>query len=728
MDEFDALPVTQQASLNRFHEASAKLQRYKILFRRRWWFLLLLSAMMVCATVLYITSRPTEYIAMGQLLVGTSVNAAERLTGNNMVNNMMPQDYYGTQIEILESAELRRRVLDRIRSLHSELEEIAVDVRVTQNKGSSILRVIGIGGEAKYTKAYVDALLDEFMAYKREMLSKSFDSATLKILEEVSSREKQVKELKSSLDTFLKNNDVVVFEGDRNQAAAYLTQLKSNLNVYETEKKVMERSAIEDYLKEKERTGGAAAPVEPEAPRLNTAETGTSSQPLVKEARGTDPFGGLSRTEAEFLRAIGELKLLESKRGQMLRTYKSDHPFIRELDEKIGEQQTLIGILREQSMGEWNRRLESIALKIEALQDEIKVWQVKAREANEKIVMSQSLKDEYERAYKDYLEYQKVFERIQSTGGLTSDPVDVLERPIQAIEKEPNLILPISLAGIGGLIIGAILLLLFDRLDDRMNSFSEFAALFPEETILGQIPDQSSRGDVALIQPNDTRHLYAESFRNLRSSLLFKDWGENKAPKTILLTSAVPNEGKTTTVANMAITIAQGGAKVLLVDADLRRGGLNELFKLPNKPGLSEALSAKVHWRDIVQETSAPGLHFIPRGEALEQTSELFLHQYTNQVLKEMESEYDYVIFDSAPVLVADDTSSLAPKMEAVIFVVRMSSTMARLSAKALDHLYERQVNVVGVILNRTETNMKEYTYYNYASYYSNAKRPKAKA
>ena len=140
-------------------------------------------------------------------------------------------------------------------------------------------------------------------------------------------------------------------------------------------------------------------------------------------------------------------------------------------------------------------------------------------------------------------------------------------------------------------------------------------------------------------------------------------------------------------------------------------------------------LTRKLHWRDAVLETGTKGLHVLARGEALDQTSELFLTPFSDEILKEMGEEYDYVIFDSAPVLVADDTASFAPKVDTVLFVVRMSSTMARLSAKALDLLYERQVSVGGVILNRASTNLKEYTYYNYASYYSvGAKKNKENA
>jgi capsular exopolysaccharide synthesis family protein len=198
---------------------------------------------------------------------------------------------------------------------------------------------------------------------------------------------------------------------------------------------------------------------------------------------------------------------------------------------------------------------------------------------------------------------------------------------------------------------------------------------------------------------------------------LFKNW-QGKPHKTLLVTSAVPNEGKTTVTSNLAITMAISGARVLLVDCDLRRGGVNELFKVPVSPGFSDVLLEKRTWKECVQRTSTPNLDVISRGNVVDQTSEMLLSKRTQDLIDEMQQDYDYVVFDSAPVLVADDTGSFAPKLDAVLFVVRLSSTMARLSGKALDLLYDRQVNVGGVILNRASSNLKEYTYYNYASYY----------
>jgi Mrp family chromosome partitioning ATPase len=151
------------------------------------------------------------------------------------------------------------------------------------------------------------------------------------------------------------------------------------------------------------------------------------------------------------------------------------------------------------------------------------------------------------------------------------------------------------------------LLLLLDRLDDRMASFTELQDLFDEE-VLGQIPREKTRGprrELALIQEDDPRHGYLEAYRNLRSSLLYMGEG-GRRPKTILVTSAVPNDGKSLTSANLAITMAAAGSGVLLVDADLRKGNLHHRFGVADQPGLSEVLLGTVRWEQAVQPTRSP--------------------------------------------------------------------------------------------------------------------------
>ena len=135
-----------------------------------------------------------------------------------------------------------------------------------------------------------------------------------------------------------------------------------------------------------------------------------------------------------------------------------------------------------------------------------------------------------------------------------------------------------------------------------MASFGEFQHQFTEN-VLGQIPKEKAKGKVTLLQPDDARHVFAESYRNVRSSIFFMPY-EGPRPKTLLITSAVPNEGKSTISSNLAITMALSGARTLLIDGDLRRGALREAFGISSKIGFSEVLKQEVNWREVVVPTS----------------------------------------------------------------------------------------------------------------------------
>jgi succinoglycan biosynthesis transport protein ExoP len=285
------------------------------------------------------------------------------------------------------------------------------------------------------------------------------------------------------------------------------------------------------------------------------------------------------------------------------------------------------------------------------------------------------------------------------------------------ISVRPGLIKSL-LIGLGiGALAGIGILLLLDRIDDRMASFGEFQNHF-SENVLGQIPKEKTKGRVTLLQPDDARHVFAESYRNVRSSIFFMPY-EGPRPKTMLVTSSVPNEGKSTISSNLAITMALSGARTLLIDGDLRRGALREAFGISSKIGFSEVLKQEVNWQEVVVPTTYENLFLLPRGKTLGQPSEHLLRDSTDALLRDMYNHYDYIIIDSSPVLAADDSTSLAPKIDATLFVVRLSYTSARLTRKSLELLYNRQVNVPGVILNYVDTSLPEYYYYQYSEYYN---------
>ena len=262
--------------------------------------------------------------------------------------------------------------------------------------------------------------------------------------------------------------------------------------------------------------------------------------------------------------------------------------------------------------------------------------------------------------------------------------------------------------------------MLLERVDDRINSFTELQESFDED-VLGQIPREKKdkqTGTLAVVQPDDKRHPFVESYRNLRSSLLYMA-AMGKGPHTLLVTSAVPNDGKSVTAANLAITLAMGGSRVLLVDTDLRKGTQHKRFNLPPGIGLSEALTQKTDWHPAVKETNVPNLRLLPCGVTTQNSSELFIGPVMEKFMQEANKEYDYVLFDTAPVMVADDVTSLAPRVDGVIFVIRAEHTSSRVARAALDMLYQRKSRVLGLVFNSVRASSGDYYYYHrYDDYY----------
>ncbi len=713
MEQNLTLPGPAQSStLSRIHEASAKFQRYKILLRRRWWFLLLTASIGVCVQALRITGRPQEFRSLAKLVAGGQLAFNDNVTWREQ-----QADFYGTIIETIESAEMKRRALERVRALNPDVKDSEVEVRVAQTKGSAIFNILATGSEPKYTKIFLDALLDEFIAFRQSIREQAQSKVIQQFLQEVVTKQKVMDDTLEQLTKFKAANNILTLTNGNNLAAQFLANLQGQL---ESQRTTLEdlRLAIANVnaaMVERERMLSAAGSTAAAAGAASSPENAPA--PGVKTADTSPGRNGMTMAEQDYLRTKSRITELKTKLDSLLIQFKQQHPMVQDVSEDLAAQKALLASYAEQIQQEMHSQMADIERRVQVLNAQILEKQKEALDLGGKIAEHEKLEKAYESAS---MTYKKLFEKVegvQSSFITQADFVGIQERAIPAYENVEDWVMPIIIGLIAGMGVGIVILLLFDRLDDRMNSYSEFQTLFPAEAVLGQVPEQRNRGDVALLRPNDDRHLYAEAFRNIRSSILFKNW-QGKPPKTILITSAVPNEGKTTVTSNLAVTMALAGARVLLADCDLRRGGVSELFKLPSTPGLSEALRGKLHWRDAVQETSTRNLDLLARGDVFDQTSEMLLSKTAEEMLREMGEEYDYVIFDSAPVLVADDTASFAPKLDSVLFVVRMSSTMARLSGKALDLLYERQVNIGGVILNRSSSNLKEYTYYNYASYY----------
>jgi capsular exopolysaccharide synthesis family protein len=195
-----------------------------------------------------------------------------------------------------------------------------------------------------------------------------------------------------------------------------------------------------------------------------------------------------------------------------------------------------------------------------------------------------------------------------------------------------------------------------------------------------------------------------EAFRNLRTSLIWSDGGE--ALKTLVVTSAAPGEGKTLTAANLAVTLAYDGLRVLLVDCDIRRPRVHGMFRLPRSPGLMELLtSADASGNPAgrpraIRETSITGLSVLPCGALPSNAAQLLSGTRMRALLQELREEYDIIVLDTPPVLATADAGIVASLTDGVLLVVRAGTTDRNAAQRACQQLANVGARVIGTVLN----------------------------
>ena len=209
----------------------------------------------------------------------------------------------------------------------------------------------------------------------------------------------------------------------------------------------------------------------------------------------------------------------------------------------------------------------------------------------------------------------------------------------------------------------------------------------------------------------------AEAYRVIRTNLIFSAPGARG--RIVLFGSANPGEGKTTTVANLAASLAQNGARVLAVDADLRRPTLHRHFGLDHTPGLSDAVVGRSKLTEVVRATSVSGLSVIPCGYIPPNPAELLGSESLREVLHGLRKRYDWVLVDAPPILAMADTPVLCPFVDGLVLVVWSESSSRPALRRALDQLERVGGKLTGVVLNKVDLQRNAYYYgQHYGEYY----------
>lgn len=244
----------------------------------------------------------------------------------------------------------------------------------------------------------------------------------------------------------------------------------------------------------------------------------------------------------------------------------------------------------------------------------------------------------------------------------------------------------------------------------------ELGSPFSLETLLGRCPQTEWNPDLntMLFMNGNDGAKGTEEYRTLRSRLYHI---REKMPlKTVLVTSALPKEGKSFTAANLAqVMVRQHGRRALLIDADLRGPRLHLMLGTPQGPGLAEYLSGKADEASIIQRGSMEGLFFIPAGEFIEDPAELVGSGRLKILLQRVEPIFDWIIIDSPPAVPVSDASVLAKACDGVLLVVRSNSTPSDVARKARMDFPDQML--IGVVLNGTDREEEKYARYYYEAY-----------
>ncbi|HMB96033.1 MAG TPA: polysaccharide biosynthesis tyrosine autokinase, partial [Tepidisphaeraceae bacterium] len=301
----------------------------------------------------------------------------------------------------------------------------------------------------------------------------------------------------------------------------------------------------------------------------------------------------------------------------------------------------------------------------------------------------------------------------EDTGSLN---VSVLETAKPgSLPVSPKRAQSLGIALVVGLMMGVGGAMLRDMMDQRLRSAEEIASVL-DLPILGGIPHiigkfaAIERGQEISLRPHSD---VAEAYRTIRTAVYF-GLAEEKEAKTILITSPAPGDGKTTTISNLAIAIAQAGRSVLVIDADCRRPVQHKIFKLHDGPGLSSLLAGKATLEQVIQKTNVDHLEIMPCGSLPHNPAELLNSQVFVDLLSEVSKRYDQVLVDSPPVVPVTDARILAASCDVTILVLRADRSTRKLAEHARDALSSVGANLLGVVVNDVPRGKEGYGYYYY--------------
>jgi capsular exopolysaccharide synthesis family protein len=627
-------------------------------------------------------------------LAGTSAVTAGQVQARNEIA-IAPQD--GS-----EETEEAERLAPFVAALERDLKIEPVKETRLQVKETRLIEISYLSSDAKLGARIVNALADSFAAANLEKKTRTGTASGDFLEKRIAELQSQIRSGAEQLVAYGKDNQILSLDPTQNTVVDRLTGLNKQLLEAENERKLAEAA-----YHAAQAPGAASALAQENSKNIDDAEQ--------------------------------KLTELGQRRAQLLVDNTEEWPEVKEVNQQTAALRAKIDEMRNRAAGvvitNLKTRYEQSFGRESALRSSFNQQRGETLTQNEAGINYHIIQQEIE-TNKNLLDglLQRAKENDVAVAGMPNN-INVVEHAIPSREPAgPQRLLGILLAAAIALVMGICLAIFLEYLDNTVGSAADVERMLrlPVLTVIPAVgrrmrqrllsgkaragEGESSRQDLLINrEPNST---IAEAYKQLRTSILLSTAGH--APKSLLVTSGNPGEGKTTTAANVALSLAQTGARVLVVDADMRSPRIHTTFDITNVAGLSTALSRDVSEQDVlalIDLQEETGLHVMTSGPIPPNPAELLGSPQMKKLLETLSANFDHIVIDSPPIANITDGVLLATLVDGVVLVVHGGHSSRDLVKRARQLLRGVGARIFGVVLNNVKVHEAGY-YYDYTNRY----------
>lgn len=726
---YDAYPVREPG-----------LEDYADILKRRKWILItcfLVSVVTVTAGSLLI--RLINPVYKSEAVIEIAPENPKITTFQEVVEFEAKEgdDFYKTQYEIVKSRTLAKVVVNALKlDSHPEFAPEDTEGGFGSFIGNAFKSVsyfdkgYGLGDAEEKRLARDEDLIESFL--EQVKISPVTDSRLVKVSFESSDPELSARAVNTLADKYIEwvlERKVSATKAAREFLGRQLAQVKAKLeNAEKLLSEFAKNSDIVSLDKDLNLTYTQLAELNDALSKAKTEEL--SKEALYREVQaGNYEYLGQVLNDPSIQAMNEEYTKLQAQYNNLGVLYDFNYPDMKQLGAQIarikGDIQKRINTIAEGITKDY----KASVTKESVLREATREWERRTTELNDKASEYKILEREVDTNKSIYQDILQRLKETEVTSGIKTTNVQVVDyAAIPTRPFKPNIPLNMLLAALAGVMAGVFLTFVFEYFDNTIKDEEEVKKRY-NLPFLGAIPltaDGGGHNGIEKAVYADPRSLVSEAFRMIRTSIMYSS--PSRPPRLLLVTSTQPSEGKTTSASNIALSMIQSGRKAVLIDADLRKPRLHDIYSSHlssgNERGLSTYLLGQDRLPSVLKHTDIDGLDIITSGPTPPNPAELLSSEKMKQLLRYLRKKYDYVIVDAAPILSFADARLISRLVDGVIVVAGVRITQRQHLDAGIEEILNVKGKIVGTIVNRLESRRGKYGY-NYYYYHSDGKNAK---